>query len=186
MKANEIRKGVVIMHKGAPFRIMEFHHHTPGNLRAMVQVKMRNIITGTQTEFRFSSTEEVQEADVVTTSATYLYSDQAGYHFMNSQSYEEVSLSAEQLGDAIQYLMDQMEVELTIYNGEPVGVNLPSSVVLTVVETEPDLRGATASNSPKPAKTNTGLMVSVPSFIKQGEKILVSTQDGKYLSRAEK
>ena len=186
MKASDIRKGTVVMHKGAPYRVKDFHHHTPGNLRAMVQTKMRNILTGAQTEVRFSSTEEIQEADVVTAPATYLYGDSSGYHFMNSQSYEEISLSPDLLGDSVQYLQDQMEVEVTIFNGETIGVNLPSTVVLTITETEPELRGATASNSPKPAKTNTGLTLSVPSFIKQGERIIVSTEDGKYVGRADK
>jgi elongation factor P len=185
MKASSIRRGTVIMYNGNPHRVMEFHHHTPGNLRAMVQTKLRNLISGTQTEVRFSSTEELEEADVHTGSATYLYSDSAGYHFMNSESYEEVSLSAEMLGDSIQYLQDQMEVEITTFNGESIGVNLPETVVLTITETEPELRGATASNSPKPAKTNTGLTLTVPAFIKIGEKVIVRTEDGKYVSRAD-
>lgn len=186
MKASDIRKGSIVMHKGVPHRIMDFRHHTPGNLRAMVQTKMRNILTGTQTEVRYSSTEEIEEADVHTTAASYLYSDANGYHFMNSDNYEEVSLSAESLGDYVYYLQDQMEVEITVWNGETIGVNLPATVTLTVTETEPEIKGATASNSPKGAKTNTGLTLSVPAFIKQGEKIIVSTEDGKYLSRAEK
>jgi len=184
MKANDIRRGTVIMYNGAPHRVIDFHHHTPGNLRAMVQTKLRNLLSGTQTEVRFSSTEEVEEADVHVAPATYLYNDGHMYHFMNSQTYEEVSLSEEQLGDGIYYLQDQMEVEVTTFNGQTIGINLPQTVVLTVTETEPELRGATASNSPKPAKTNTGLTLSVPSFIKPGEKIVVSTAEKKYISRA--
>lgn len=185
MKANDIRRGSVIMHNGAPHRVIEFHHHTPGNLRAMVQTKMRNLFSGTQTEVRFSSTEEIEEADVHVSPATYLYKDGDMYHFMNSQSYEEVALPEEQLGDGIYYLQDQMEVEVTTFNGQTIGINLPQTVVLTVTETEPEMRGATASNSPKPAKTNTGLTLNVPPFIKVGEKIVVSTIEKKYLSRAD-
>jgi elongation factor P len=185
MKANDIRRGVVIMYNKVPHRVMEFHHHTPGNLRAMVQTKLRNLLSGNQTEVRFSSTEEVQDADVTTAPATYLYSDSAGYHFMNSETYEEVAMGADMLGDGVYYLQDQMNVELTFYNGDVIGINLPQTVVLTIAETQPEFKGATASNSPKPAKTTTGLQLTVPTFIKNGDKIVVNTEEAKYLSRAE-
>lgn len=185
MKANEIRRGTVIMYNKVPHRVMDFHHHTPGNLRAMVQTKLRNLLSGNQTETRFSSTEDLEEADVTTQPATYLYADQAGYNFMNSETYEQVTLSTETLGDGVHYLQDEMKVDITFFNGDPIGIELPQTVVLTVVDTSPELRGATASNSPKPAKTNTGLTLNVPPFIKVGEKIVVSTSEGKYLSRAE-
>ena len=173
------------MFNKVPHRVMEVRHHTPGNLRAMVQTKLRNLLSGNQTESRFSSTEDVEEAEVFTFKATYLYGDADGYHFMNSENFEEVSLSGELMGDSVYYLQDQMEVEITTFDGSPIGVNLPQTVVLTIVETEPEFRGATASNSPKPAKTNTGLSVNVPPFVKTGEKIVVSTEDGRYLSRAD-
>lgn len=184
MKGNDIRRGVVLMHNGAPHRVIDFHHHTPGNLRAMVQTKLRNLLSGSQTEVRYSATEEVTEADVFTFAAVYLYSDQAGYHFMNNENYEELTLDTEALGDALYYLQDNMEVQVTTFEGQAIGVQLPSTVVLTVVETSPELRGATASNSPKPAKTDTGLQLNVPPFIKQGERIVVNTQEGTYVSRA--
>ncbi len=185
MKASSVRKGVVIMYNGQPHRVMDFHHHTPGNLRAMVQTKLRNLLSGNQTEARFSSTEDLEEADVMTMRATYLYSDQSGYHFMTTESYEEMALTLEQLGDSRYYLQDQMEVEITTYNGEPIGIVPPSTVVLTVADTTPEIRGATASNSPKPATTDTGLTLSVPPFIKVGEKIIVNTAEGKYMGRAD-
>jgi len=185
MKANDIRKGNVILYNGAPHKVMEFHHHTPGNLRAMIQTKLRNLLTGNQTETRFSSTEEVTEADVYTYKATYLYSDNTGFHFMNNESYEQLALDKDTLGDAVYYLQEQMEVEITSFEGNPIGVGLPTSVVLTIAETEPEMRGATASNSPKPATTDTGLSLNVPPFIKVGEKIVVNTQDGSYVSRSD-
>ncbi len=185
MKANDIRKGMVIMYNGVPHRVTDFRHHTPGNLRAMVQTKLRSLFSGTQTEVRFSSTEEIEEADVHISSATYLYSDGETYHFMNSQSYEEVAISAELLGDGKYYLQEQMEVEVTTFNGQAIGINLPQTVILTVVETTPELKGATASNSPKPATTETGLVISVPPFIKVGDRIMVNTEKGEYLSRAD-
>ena len=185
MKASNVRKGVVIMHNGAPHRIMDFHHHTPGNLRAMVQTKMRNLLSGNQTEVRFSSTEELEEANVNTSPATYLYADHSGYHFMYKESYEEINLDEEVLADGKYYLQDQMEVNITTFDGAPIGIELPQTVVLTVLETDPELRGATASNSPKPAKTDTGLQLSVPPFVKIGDKIVVNTSEGKYISRAD-
>jgi len=185
MKANEIRRGSVIMYNNVPHRVMEFRHHTPGNLRAMVQVKLRNLLSGNQTETRFSSTEDLVEADVHTGSATYLYADVAGYHFMQGDSYEEVLLSAEQLGENVYYLQDQMEVEITSFEGEAIGVVMPGTVILEITDTAPELRGATASNSPKPAKTSTGLQLNVPPFVKNGDKVVVNTSDGSYLSRAD-
>ncbi len=165
---------------------MEFHHHTPGNLRARVQTKLRNLLNGTQTEVRFGSTEDVKEADVTTFAATYLYNDNNGYHFMNDQSYEEVTISSEVLGEGKFYLQDQMKVDVTTFNGDPIGVNLPTTVILTIVDTAPEMRGATASNSPKPATTETGLTLAVPPFVKVGDKVVVNTEEGKYLSRSEK
>jgi elongation factor P len=185
MKANSLRRGNVIMFNGAPHRVMDFHHHTPGNLRAMVQTKLRNLLNGNQTETRFVSTEEIEEADVLASRATFLYSDQEGFHFMNSETYEQFTLDAETLGDGRYYLQDQMDVDVTFYNGNPIGVAVPQSVVLTIAETEPELRGATASNSPKPAKTDTGLSLTVPPFIKVGDRIVVNTEEGTYLKRAE-
>ncbi|MCB0317980.1 MAG: elongation factor P [Bdellovibrionales bacterium] len=184
MKASLLRKGNVVIHNKQPYKIMEAIHSTPGNLRAKMQTKMRNLINGTQTEVRFSATEDVEEADVFTQSATFLYSDVSGYHFMNSVSFEQVTISPENLGSAIYYLQESMEIKLTLWEGSPIDIELPSSVVLEIEETEPELRGATASNSPKPAKTTTGLQLSVPPFLKIGDKVLVNTSDGSYISRA--
>jgi len=185
MKGIEIRKGVVILHNGAPHKVMEFHHHTPPKTKAMVQTKLRNLLTGTQTEVRFSSTEDVTEADVFTVGATYLYSDTSGFHFMNGDTYEQVTFDEETLGDARYYLQDGMAVQITLYEEQPIGIQLPTTVILTVVETEPAIKGATATNSPKPAKTDTGLTVSVPPFVTEGEKIVINTSEGMYVSRAD-
>lgn len=186
MKANDIRRGIILMYNKSPHKVMDFHHHTPGNLRAMVQTKLRNLLSGNQTEVRFSSTEEIEIADVFSFDATYLYSDTDGSaNFMNGQTYEEVKLGEKLLGDAKYYLQEQMQVMITSYNGAPIGIELPESVVLTIAETAPELRGATASNSPKPATTDTGLQLTVPPFVKQGERILVNTRDGTYISRSE-
>ncbi len=185
MKASDIRRGNVILHNGQPFRVMDFNHHTPGNLRAMVQTKLRNLLTGNSTEVRFSATENIEEADVFFSKATYLYSDADGYHFMRTENFDQFSINAETLGDAVYYLQEQMEVEVTDYNGDPIGIVVPQTVILTVVETEPELKASTASNSPKPAKTETGLQLTVPPFIKEGERIVVNTVEGIYVKRAE-
>lgn len=185
MRANSIRKGNVIIYNGSPYKVMEFFHNTPGKGRAVVQTKLRNLLNGTQTEVRFGSTEEVEEADVFLYKAQYLYREGEQFVFMNNDSYEQFGISAETLGDALYYLQDNMEVEITTFNQEPIGVALPQTVILTVVETEPEIKGATASNSPKPAVTDTGLSLSVPPFIKQGERIVVNTETGEYLSRAD-
>lgn len=185
MRANALRKGNVIIVKETPYKIMEFFHNTPGKGHAIVQTKLRNLLNGSQTEVRFNATEEVEIADIFTFKATYLYKDSEGFHFMNTENYEQFMITEELLGDGIYYLQDEMEVGITTFNGSPIGIDLPQTVVLTVDETEPELRGATASNSPKPAITDTGLNLTVPPFIKIGEKILVNTEDGKYISRAE-
>lgn len=185
MKAKDIRKGKVIMFKEAPHVVMEFTHRTPGNLRAFVQAKLRNLLNGTQTETRFSSTEDIQLADVYDFDATYLYQDTLGYHFMNSESYEQLSLSEDLVGDNKYYLQDGMTVSISTYNEAPISITIPKTVVLTIVETQPEMKGATASNSPKPATLDTGLVVSVPAFLKVGEKVIVDTEEGTYLSRAE-
>jgi elongation factor P len=185
MKGNDIRKGVVLMYNGAPHKVIEFQHSTPGNLRARVQTKLRNMLSGSQTEVRFSATEEIEVADVFTVAATYLYSDISGYHFMNSENYEQVTFDEETLGEAKYFLQDGMAVQITLFQEQPIGIQLPMTVTLTVVETEPAIKGATATNSPKPAKTETGLTVSVPPFVKEGDRIIVNTSESTYVSRAE-
>jgi elongation factor P len=164
---------------------MDFKHNTPGKGQAVVQTKLRNLLNGSQTDVRFNSSEDVKEADVFTYKATFLYSDNDGFHFMHNENYEQAALTEELLGDAKYYLQEQMHVTITTYNGDPIGIELPSTVVLTIVETEPELKGATASNSPKPAITDTGLSLNVPPFVKQGEKIVVNTDKGEYVSRSD-
>ena len=185
MKANDIRKGTVLLHNNAPHKVMEFTHVTPGKGQAVVQTKLRNLISGSQTEVRYGSTEGVTLADVYSFKATYLYSDGDGYIFMNSQNYEQLTLSTELLGTDVHFLQEQMEVDITTFEENPIGIKLPQTVVLTITETEPELKGATASNSPKPATTDTGHTLSVPAFVKQGEKVVVSTDTGEYVSRSD-
>ncbi|NMC62889.1 MAG: elongation factor P [SAR324 cluster bacterium] len=183
MKAKDIRKGNVILFQNAPYKVLDFFHNTPGKGKAVVQAKLRNLLTGNQTETRFGSTDDVEEADIFVFKAQYLYNDAEGFHFMNVDNYEQISLSKELIEEQIPYLQPEMQVQVTLYNESPIGITLPSTVILTVVETEPELKGATAANSPKPAKTDTGLVLSVPPFIKIGEKIVVNTEEGTYVGR---
>ena len=184
MKAKDMRKGTVLVLKGQLYSVMDFHHHTPGNLRAMVQCKLRNLQNGTQTEQRFSSTEDLETADVFQQKGTFLYSDNNGYHFMNGETFEEVAITEEMLGEGRFFLKEGMEVQLSMHEENPIGIQLPMTVNLVITDTEPGIKGATATNSPKPARTETGLQLNVPQFINIGDEIIVKTDTGEYLSRA--
>ena len=184
IQATQIRKGMVIIHNGAPHKVVDFHHHTPGNLRAMVQTKLRNLKSGATTEHRFRSTDDVERAVLDQHEMSYLYNEGDMYFFMNTETYEQIGLSAEDLGDAVGYLLPETLINVDIYEGAPIGIDIPQVVVMTVVETEPEIKGATVSNVGKPAKLETGITIQVPAFIKQGEKIRVDTAEGRYIERA--
>ncbi len=184
IQATQIRKGMTIIHNGEPHKVLDFHHHTPGNLRAMVQTKLRNLKTGTSTEHRFRSTDTVERAILEEHEMTYLYTDGSAYHFMNTETYEQIALSAEDLGDMVGYLLPETVIKVEYFEGVPIGIELPPVVELTVVETEPELKGATVSNVNKPAKLETGITIQVPPFIKEGDRIRVDTTEGRYIERA--
>jgi len=184
MQANDIRRGMIIIYNGAPHRVMDFQHRTPGNLRAFVQAKLRSLKTGSSTEVRFSSTENIERATLEEHDMEYLYSDADLHHFMNTETYDQTALDNEALGDAMDYLVPGTRIQVEFFEGSPIGVELPPAVELTVVETTPELKGATASNSPKPAKLETGVTVQVPPFIKEGDRIRVDPSKGVYLERA--
>ena len=184
MQANDIRKGMLIIYNGAPHRVLDFQHRTPGNLRAFVQAKLRNIKSGSSTEVRFSSTENIERAILDEHEMEYMYSDGQFHHFMNTETFDQIALDNETLGDAMSYLVAGTKIQVDFYDGQPIGVSLPPAVELTVVETQPEMKGATASNSPKPAKLETGVTVQVPPFIKQGDRIRVDPSKGVYLERA--
>jgi elongation factor P len=172
-----------ILHGGEVCRIMNVTHRTPGNLRAFVQARMRNLRTGNSFEHRFSATESVERAMLDTVPMEYLYSDGDQHHFMNQETYDQIVLTEEVLGDSMLYLLPNSVLKVDFYDGSAVGVELPNTVVLEVVETEPGLKGATASSSYKPAKMETGLTVQVPPFIEAGTRIEIDTRENKYLRR---
>lgn len=182
--ATQMRPGMIIKHNNDLHLVFSVEHRTPGNLRAFIQAKLRNIRTGAMFEHRFRSGDPIDRINVDEVAMEYLYQDGDSYHFMNTESYEQIFLSKDVLGDAVDYLTANLQIKVEFYDGKPVGIELPQTVELTVVETEPGLKSATASSVTKPARTETGLMVQVPPFINEGEKIRVDTAEGAYLSRA--
>ena len=184
ISATQLRPGMVIKFNNDLFSIFKMEHRTPGNLRGFVQVKMRNLRSGSMTEHRFSSEDRVERAALEEHEMEYFYDDGEYYYFMNTENYEQMHLTRELLGDAVEFLIPQLKVNIEFYEGKPISVELPPTVDMTVVETEPGLKGATVSNVTKPAKLETGLVVQVPPFINEGEKIRVSTAEGTYQERA--
>jgi elongation factor P len=179
-----MRPGMVIKFNNELYSVFSVNHRTPGNLRGFVQAKMRSLRTATMTEHRFSSEDKVEKAMLEEQEMEYLYDDGEYYYFMNTETYEQMHLTKDLLGDATEYLTPQLHVKVEFYEGKPMSVELPATVDMLVVETEPGMRGATVSNVTKPAKLETGLVVQVPSFITEGEKIRVNTAEGTYQERA--
>jgi elongation factor P len=182
--ATQMKVGMVIEYEKELWRVMSVLHVTPGNWRGMVQTKLRNVIKGNQTEHRFRSEDKVERAQMEQREMQFLYRDGEGFHFMDTENYEQIALSDDDIGDAYLYLLENTKVEIEFHEGKALGIDLPKTVDLKVVETEPGLKGATAANSPKPAKLETGLTVSVPSFITEGDLVRVDTATGQYLERA--
>ena len=179
-----MRPGMVVKFNNDLFSVFSVAHRTPGNLRGFVQAKMRNLKSGTMIEHRFSSEDKIERAIMDEVEMEYLYDDGDNYYFMNTENYEQTHLSKDLLGDATSYLIPQLKVKVEFYEGKPMSVELPATVDMTVVETEPGMKGASVSNVTKPAKMETGLVVQVPAFIKENEKIRVNTAEGTYQERA--
>jgi elongation factor P len=184
ISATQLRPGMVVKFNNELYSIFSMNHRTPGNLRGFVQVRMRSLRSGTMTEHRFSSEDRVEKAILEEIKMEYLYDDGEYFYFMNTENFEQMHLTKDILGDATQFLIPQLTVAVEFYEGKPMSVELPATVDLTVVETEPSLKGASVSNVGKPAKMETGLVVQVPAFITEGEKIRVNTTDGSYQERA--
>jgi len=182
--ATQIRPGMVIKFNNELHSVFSMVHRTPGNLRGFVQAKMRNLRSGSMIEHRFSSEDKIERVALDEQEMEYLYDDGDDYHFMNTDTFEQMHLTKDLLGDSVNYLVANMKVNVEFYEGRPISVELPASVELTVAETEPGLKGSTVSNVTKPAKLETGLVVQVPGFINEGERIRVSTTEGTYLERA--
>lgn len=184
IKAIQIRKGNVLNLNNDLYRVTESSHVTPGKGQAVMQVKMKRLSDGTKAEQRFRPGEAVEKATLITREYQYLYEDGDHFHFMDLETFEQIHLSSDLLEDGVYYLLPETIVQIQFYEGTPIGVELPPSVELKVIETEPVLKGATVSSSYKPATLETGLATQVPPFIEVGEVVRIDTRDGKYLDRA--
>ncbi len=183
MKANDIRKGMVIYYEGKPHLVMDFTHRTPGNLRAFVQVRLRNLNSGMSMDHRFSATETVEEARLDTRAMQVLYADANGVHVMDANTYEQFSLDPDLVGDDAAWMQPEMTFDATWLEGKPISFQLPSSLELDVVETAPVMKTATKTASSKPAKLSNGITIQVPEFVSQGERVRVNPRERAYIER---
>ena len=183
IQATQLKKGMCIKHDNDLYRIVSTQHLTPGNWRGMVQTKIRHLKTGAISEHRFRSEDRVERAILDETEMEYLYQEGDMYHFMNNETFEQVGLSDEILGEAVPYLIPNIKLNIEFYEDRPVGIELPLTVVMKVMETEPAIKGASVSNVGKPAKMETGLVVQVPPFINEGDVIRIDTATGSYIER---
>ena len=186
VNGNGIRPGYVIKHNDKIYRVMASEHRAPGKGRAFCQAKLRNLMDGLQTEAKFRADEQVERCSLVQTKMEYLYNDPSGHCFMNCETYEQIFLDERLLKDSIKFLLPNTLVQIEFYEEKPLGIALPEAVELGVTDTDPPLKGATASGGGKPATLETGLVVTVPNFIETGEKVKVSTTSGDYLERVKK
>jgi elongation factor P len=182
--ANDLRRGMAIIYNGDITVVLDMQHRTPGNLRAFVQATLRSIKTGKSSDVRFSSTERIEPVPMVTKKMEFSYKDGEDFVFTDPEDYETVTLAAELIGDAKNYLVENAAVTVTFVEGKAVTVELPSSVVLTVTDAPEGIRGDSANNVQKAIIVETGITVQAPLFIKTGEKIKVDTRTGKYMERA--
>jgi elongation factor P len=183
IQATQLKRGMCIKHENDLYRIVEAQHKTPGNLRGLVQAKMRHLKSGAIIEHRFRSVDMIERAILDEADMEFLYQDGDMYHFMNAANYEQIALSEEILGEAVPFLIPNIRLKIELYEGRPVGITLPLMVEMTVVETEPAIKGASVSNVGKPAKMETGLVVQVPAFVSEGERIRIDTANGAYIER---
>ena len=184
MPATQIRRGMVLVFEGEPCRVVEFRHHTPGNLRAMVQAKLKNLRTGSSFEHRFRAADSIEKASMETHDLEFMYQGGETYHFMNTENYDQIEMDEESLGDAAQWMQPGMKIQAEYYDGRPVGIKLPNSLVLEVVDTAPVMKTATKTASTKPAKLENGVTVNVPEFVSTGERVRVNPTTGEYMDRA--
>ena len=185
VKATLLRPGMIIQHEGALYSVFSVEHRTPGNKRGSMQTRLRNLRTGSIVDYRFRAEDFVERAILDEIEFEYLYTDSDGYHFMNTETFEQISLRDEILGDAVSYLIPNVHVKVEFFESKAIGVVLPDTVDLTVVHTEPAIQKATASAVMKPANLETGLVIQVPPFINNGDKVRVDTSEARYVQRAQ-
>ena len=183
IQATRLKKGMLIKLGNDLFRVLDLQHFTPGNKRGFVQARMRNIRNGQQADNKFRAEEDVERAHLDERQMQYLYRDGDSFHFMDTNTYEQIHLDAEVLGDNANYILPEMVITMEFYGDEPVGIELPITVDLKVVDTTPGINRATASAQVKPATLETGLVINVPSFVNEGDRIRVNTETGEYQGR---
>ena len=186
IQVTRLRKGMLVKKDTHLFRVLDFQHVTPGKGHAFVQTKMRNLRSGTLSERKYASGDFVERAILDSRKMQYLYADSASYYFMDTESYEQVHLDGDTLGESVQYLLPDAIIVVEFFESEAVGIQLPLTVDLTVDDTAPAIKGATASAQLKPARLETGLTVQVPPFVANGDKVRVNTETGAYQGRANK
>ncbi len=183
VQATSLRKGMGIVFEGSLYRVLDFEHRTPGNKRAFVQTKLRNLSDGTQREVKFSSTDSLERAVIQTREMEYLYAEAMGYVFMDTETYDQITIHEGTMQEAVPWLTEGMRALVEIYEGRPIGVQLPKGVEAVVAETEPVVKGQTASRSSKPARLSNGVVVQVPPFIGVGDRIRVDAEEERYIER---
>ena len=184
MPATQIRRGMVLVFEGDPCRVIEFRHHTPGNLRAMVQAKLKNLRSGNNFEHRFRAADTIEKASMETHELEFMYSGGGTYHFMNVENYDQLEMDDETLGDNAQWMQAGMKIMAEYYDGRPIAIQLPNFLVLEIVDTAPVMKTATKTASTKPAKLDNGVTIQVPEFLASGEKVRVNPSTGEYMERA--
>src|SRR4030095_7529627 len=184
IQATRLKKGMLIKLEQDLYRVLELQHVTPGNLRGFVRIKARNIRNGTLYDSKLRSEDFMERATLDEREMQYLYHEGDAYHFMDTSTYEQIHIGTEALGDSVNYMKPEMTIQVEFYGEEPVGIELPQTVDLKVLDTVPGIKGATASAQVKPATLETGLVVTVPPFVNNGDLVRVNTETGEYLSRA--
>ncbi len=184
VNANDIKNGMTILFEDNIYVVLEFSHVKPGKGAAFVKAKLKNLRTGSIVEKTFNSSIKLEKAMIQKVDMQYLYSSGDSYNFMNMETYEQIEIPASSLGDDAKFLKENLSVNITFYEGEVLGVILPDKIEYTITKTEPAVKGNTTNNATKEATIETGLVIKVPLFIEEGENVLVSTSDGKYVSRA--
>ena len=182
--ATQIRRGMVIVFEGEPCRVLEFRHHTPGNLRAMIQTKLKNIRNGSSFEHRFRAADTIDKADMETHDLEFMYQGGDTYHFMNTENYDQLEMDTEMLGDDAKWMQPGMRILAEYYDGRPIGIQLPQTLNLEIVDTAPVMKTATKTASTKPAKLENGVTINVPEFIGTGERVRVNPTTGEYQERS--
>jgi elongation factor P len=183
IQATRLKRGMLIKMGADLFRVLDLQHFTPGNKRGFVQAKLRNIRTSALGDHKFRSEDDVERAMLDERQMQYLYKDGDSFHFMDTSNYEQLHIPSEALGDSVNYIIPDAVITVEFYGDEPVGIELPQTVDLTVEDTVPGIKGATASAQVKPARLETGLVVQVPPFVNSGDKVRINTETGEYLSR---